>query len=221
MEIETQARLRRFQSGTRHLYTCDVSEKKPTLPVDALGLDRGGDEQAASALFPRVYAQLRRIAGSYFRGQNREHTLQPTALVHEAFLRLVRKQPGCWNDRTHFIAIAAVAMRQILVEHARKRSAQKRGGNEHRIPMQALEKAPDAGGAEPLTRVDILALDAALSRLQTLAPRQARIIELQYFGGLTVEETAQVLGVSKGLVEKDWRRARAFLRSALAEGEPA
>ena len=199
-----------------------MSEKKATPLADTLALAGRGDEHAASALFPLVYAQLRRIAGSYFRGQNREHTLQPTALVHEAFLRLVRKAPGCWNDRTHFLAVAAVAMRQILVEHARKRSAQKRGGHERRVPMQAIEKALDdraPGHAEPLSLVDILALDAALSRLQTLAPRQARIIELQCFGGLTVEETASVLGVSKGLVEKDWRRARAFLRSAISQGE--
>lgn len=178
---------------------------------------RSGTPGAAEALFPLVYTQLRKIAGSYFRGQSPEHTLQPTAVVHEAFLRLVRQSADGFLDRAHFIAVAALAMRQILVEHARGRGAAKRGGRAQRLSLQhpCVERQSTASGGMP-DPVDILALEMALSRLQALAPRQARVVELQYFGGLTAEETAAVLGVSKSLVEKEWRRARAYLKSELA-----
>ena len=205
-----------------------MSSEDPTDPEQDLGpalvAARSGAPAAAEALFPLVYAQLRRIAGGYFRGQTPGHTLQPTALVHEAFLRLVRQSPTSFADRTHFIAVAALAMRQILVEHARRRAAGKRGGAarpltlEHPCAQFKVAGSPLSPGQQDL--VELLAVDAALTRLQALSPRQARIVELQYFGGLTVEETAQVLAVSKSLVEKDWRRARAYLRSALA-GETA
>ncbi|MSP61769.1 MAG: RNA polymerase subunit sigma-70 [Myxococcales bacterium] len=146
--------------------------------------DEGSPEDHdAAKLLPLVYAQLRKIAGSYFRGRNAAHTLQPTALVHEAFLRLVRQDPESIHDRDHFIAVAATAMRQILTDHA----------------------------------VDVLAIDAVLTRLAVLSPRQARIVELQFFGGLTVEEVARAMEVSKSLVEKEWRRARAWIQVALEE----
>lgn len=176
--------------------------------------------QPAESLFPQVYKELRRIAGGYFRSQSSEHTLQPTALVHEAFLRLVRHSPADFSDRTHFIAVAAIAMRQILVEHARRRGAKKRGGSLKRLHIGsagAHRTTDDAvGAAVAVELVDILALDAALTRLQALSPRQARIVELLCFGGLTVDEVARMLEVSKALVEKDWRRARAYLKSELA-----
>jgi RNA polymerase sigma factor (TIGR02999 family) len=195
-----------------------VSDHETTAVVEALTEARTGDGQAVASLFSLVYTQLRRIAGGYFRGQREEHTLQPTALVHEAFMRLVRQNPACWQDRKHFIAVAAIAMRQILIEHARRRGAAKRGAAARRVTFDEGLLSSEASGPDT---VDILALDAALRRLETLSPRQARVIELQYFGGMTVEEVAEVLEVSKGLVEKDWRRARAFIKSALADNPEA
>jgi RNA polymerase sigma-70 factor (ECF subfamily) len=165
---------------------------------------------------PIVYAHLRKLAGSYFRGRNSLQTLQPTALVHEVFLRLQREQPGKWKDRDHFIAVAATAMRQILVDHARKRHALKRGGGA-RVTLDTDVLGPQAGEARA---VDVLAVAAALEQLAELSPRQARIVELQFFGGLTVEEVGRVLGVSTSLVEKEWRRARAWMQRALAH-DPA
>ncbi|MFO0576452.1 MAG: ECF-type sigma factor [Polyangia bacterium] len=193
---------------------------RDTDPTTALDETRSRASEPAQSLFPQVYKELRRIAGSYFRDQASEHTLQPTALVHEAFLRLVRQSPAEFADRAHFIAVAAIAMRQILVEHARRRGAKKRGGPARRVSLdhpsasRAVDTAP--GGRQTDDLVDILALDAALTRLQALSPRQARIVELLCFGGLTVEEVAHLLAVSKALVEKDWRRARAYLKSELA-----
>lgn len=176
---------------------------------------REGDPQAAAVIFPLVYDQLRRVAGSYLRDNASGHTLQPTALVHEAFLRLCQRDTP-FNDRAHFIAVAATAMRQILIDHARRTGAQKRGGGAARV---TLEDVPSAGaGGAALSPVDVLALDAALTRLAALSPRQARVIELQFFGGMTVDEVAEAMAVSKSLVEKEWRRARAWIRSELAEG---
>jgi RNA polymerase sigma factor (TIGR02999 family) len=205
-----------------------VAKKDPTdLKSDPTLADDGSlssASQPAESLFLQAYKELRRIAGSYFREQAEEHTLQPTALVHEAFLRLVRHSPADFTDRTHFIAVAAIAMRQILVEHARRRSAKKRGGQARRLPLDhpsaSRTENPALGAREAVELVDILALDAALTRLQALSPRQARIVELLCFGGLTVEEVARMLEVSKALVEKDWRRARAYLKSELAGPDP-
>ncbi len=171
---------------------------------------RGGEATAGQALFVRVYDQLRGLARGYLRSAS--HTLQPTALVHEAFLRMMR-QPGGWQDRNHFIGVAATAMRQILVDHARRRAAGKRGGGRTPVTLTGL---PDAGPAV----YDLLALDRILSRLTQLSERQARIVELRCFGGLTVDEVAEVLGISGSLAEKEWRRARAWIRRELA-GDPA
>lgn len=180
-----------------------------------LGRARAGDASASEALFVRVYGQLRSLAGSYFRGKAASHTLQPTALVHEAFLRLVR-QAGGWEDRNHFIAVAATAMRQILTDHARRRGADKRGGGQAHLSLAdwlPADGAPrgDAGA------VDVLAMDTALQELARLSPRQLRIVELRCFGGLTVEEAAEVLSLSRATVEREWRLARAWLRKALLE----
>jgi RNA polymerase sigma-70 factor, ECF subfamily len=161
----------------------------------------------AEALFVRVYEELRGLARGYLRGAS--HTLQPTALVHEAFLRMVR-QPHGWQDRNHFVAVAATAMRQILVDHARRRAAAKRGGGQSPVTLTEL---PDDAGTGP---IDLLALDEALQRLAAVSPRQARIVELRCFGGLTVDETAEVLGISGSLAEKEWRRVRAWIRRELA-----
>jgi RNA polymerase sigma factor (TIGR02999 family) len=174
------------------------------------GRERMQDD--VSELLPVIYDQLRKIAGSYLRGQQ-GHTLQTTAVVHEAFLRLARKDGAAFQDRNHFLAVASIAMRQVLIDHARRKTTQKRGGGQRAITLDGPVQLGDAEGAA----VDMLALDAALNRLADLAPRQARVVELMFFGGLTAEEAAQALGVSLRLVEKEWRRARAWLQQELEE----
>ncbi len=173
----------------------------------------GGDATAAARVMDLVYEQLRALAGSYFRGQPAGHTLQPTALVHEAFVRLTERTGVQWRDRAHFLAVAAVAMRGILADHARKRRALKRGGDRGRVALSRVETP--AGTDE----VDILALDEALGRLAELSQRQAAIVEYRFFSGMTVEEVARVLGVSRSTVEEDWRMARAWLSAQLAAAE--
>lgn len=168
---------------------------------------REGQADAGRDLLPLLYDELRNLAAREFRGQKSEHTLQPTVLVHEAFLRLVGK-PMDWKDRGHFFAVAAMAMRQILVNHARAKGAQKRGSGER--PAILHEEA--VGKSESL---DVLALNEALEKLAKIDERKHKIIELRFFAGLTVEEIAEVLGVSKTTVESDWRAARAWLAVAM------
>ncbi len=188
------------------------SESKPHEATLLLARVGAGDSAAAHELLPLVYEQLRAMAGSYFRGQPADHTLQPTALVHEAYLKLVHIPDGNWENRVHFCAVAATAMRQILHDRARRRRAAKRGGDAKRVPLDEME-APSGG--QP---VDMVALDDALERLAALDARQARIVELRFFGGLTVEQVAHVLEVSTRTVEKDWRRTRAWLSRELSGG---
>lgn len=171
----------------------------------------GGDADAASRLMPLVYDELRRLAAGYLRRERRGQTLQPTALVHEAYVRLVRPSGQAWQGRTHFLAIAAVSMRQILVDRARRRHAAKRGGDAVRLTLDEAMLPADSRGAE----VDLLALDRALDALAALDPAQARIVELRYFGGLTVEETADAVGLSPATVKRHWALARAFLKRTL------
>lgn len=170
---------------------------------------RAGEEGAAEALFPLVYEQLRELARRSFRRERAHHTLQPTALVHEAWLRVAAQTSGDWQDRAHFFGIAARVMRQVLVDHARRRGALKRAGRREPVTM---ERIPDDDGAAPL---DVVALDEALARLAALAPRKAGVVELRLFAGMTVEEVAEALGVSVRTVEGDWAFARAWLRSEL------
>lgn len=171
-----------------------------------------GSEAAAAALVPLVYEELRRVAAAALRRERADHTLQPTALVHEAFLRLAGVPASQWRDRGHFVAIAARVMRQILVDHARGRHALKRGSADVRVPLDGLD-VPAAS-----TDVDLVALDDALQRLAELDERQARIVELRFFGGLTVEETAALIGASERTVKRDWQMARAWLKRELARG---
>jgi RNA polymerase sigma-70 factor (ECF subfamily) len=171
-----------------------------------------GHAEAMSALLPVVYQELRRVAAGYLRRERPGQTLQATALVHEAYLRLLREQHVTWQNRAHFCAIAANSMRQILVERARARNAAKRGGGGlQRITLD------DAVAATPADdpAVDIDALDQALTRLAELDAQQARLVELRYFGGLTIEETAEVLGVSPATVKRSWVVAKAWLRKEL------
>lgn len=172
-----------------------------------------GDTEAAQLLYPRVYAELRAIAGRWFRSGSRNSTLQPTALVHEAYLHLVDQSQAGWRNRSHFFAVAAMAMRQILIQHARRRSAKKRGSDWGRVTLSAA-------AIEDRGTLDLLDLDDALTALAQLHERQARVVELRFFGELSVEETAEVLGVSERTVKLDWRMAKAFLRSRLKETIP-
>jgi len=167
--------------------------------------------EAASRLMPLVYQELRALAASWFAAQPTGHTLQPTALVHEAYLRMAGGTQVGWSGRAHFFAVAAKAMRQILVNHAEARQAQKRGGNRDRVTLsEVVGDATDKTG-ESDREVNASALHDALERLEGLDERQARIVELRYFGGLTVTEAAHVLNVSTSTVEKDWRMAKLWL----------
>lgn len=167
-----------------------------------------GDSAAGAALLPIVYEDLRALAGGYFRGQRPDHTLQPTALVHEAFLRLARG-PSPIQNRTHFIAVAATAMRQILKDHARGKAAAKRNAAGGRI---GIEQVTTPSGE---SMIDIIDLDAALTRLGEADARMAQIVDLWFFGGLSSEEIADVLGVSSRTVKRQWRQARAWLNAEL------
>lgn len=171
------------------------------------------DRQSLDSLLPIVYQELRRLAASYLRRERPGQTLQPTALVHEAYMRLMKDRPDRWQNRAHFCAIAAHSMRQILIERARARGAIKRGGGGPRI---TLDDALVAGGERS---IDLLALDQALERLAAMDPEQARLVELRFFGGLTVEETAEALDMSPATVKRHWTIARAWLAREL-EGSP-
>ena len=169
-----------------------------------------GDAAAAAELFPIVYEELRRLAASALRRERTDHTLQPTALVHEAFLRLAETPGASWENRAHFVAIAARVMRRVLVDHARGRNALKRGNGEIRVPIDDVD-VPAVG-----QDVDLVALDDALARLAMLDERQARIVELRFFGGLSVPETAALIGASERTVKRDWQVARAWLTRELS-----
>lgn len=181
-------------------------------PITQLLLEWGaGDRAALDELLPLVYEELRRLARAYLRRERADHTLQPTALVNEAYLRLVDQQSVRWQSRAQFFGIAVNLMRQILVDHARQRAAEKRGG-----PAQQRLSLTQAERVVNRTEVDVLALDEALQRLARFDPQQSRIVELKFFGGLTIEETIEVLGVSHATVEREWKLARAWLRRELS-----
>ncbi len=170
---------------------------------------KNGSPEALDELIPIVYAELRKLARQQLRGERPDHSLQPTTLTHEAFLRLFGTRQVGWQNRAHFFAVASQLMRRILVEHARKRGAAKRGGLATRVAFDeatAPAESPD---------VDVIALHEALGELEKIDPRQSRIVELRYFGGLNMEETAEVLNVSPATVKRDWRVAKLWLRRAL------
>jgi len=171
---------------------------------------RGGDAGALDRLLPLVYAELRRVAHRYMRDERPNHPLQTTALVHEAYLRLIDVTRVDWQSRNHFFAVSAQLMRRILVEAARRRNADSRGGDASHVALdEAFVPAADRGA-------DLLALDEALEHLAALAPRKARVVELRYFAGLSVKETADVLGVSVETVMRDWRMAKLWLQRDLS-----
>jgi RNA polymerase sigma factor (TIGR02999 family) len=169
-----------------------------------------GDQAAFDQLAPLVYDELRRLARRCLRRERPDHTLQPTALVHEAFLRLVGESQAPWQNRAHFFGIASRLMRQILINYAEARHAARRGGAAERLSLSAVDPV-----AEEQT-VDLLALNEALKNLELLDPPQGRIVELRYFGGLTIEEVAEVMGVSPATVKREWSTARAWLRRELS-----
>jgi RNA polymerase sigma factor (TIGR02999 family) len=169
-----------------------------------------GDKAALDDLMPLVYHELRNLAASYLKDERRNHTLQPTALIHEAYLRMVDQHLPEWQNRAHFFGVAARLMRQILVDHARTRDASKRGGEQLRIP---LEDAPPVFTHEDAT--GLLMLDEALTKLASFDERKARVVEMRAFGGMTVEDTARALGVSEPTVKRDMRLAQAWLRREL------
>jgi RNA polymerase sigma factor (TIGR02999 family) len=188
---------------------------EPERAVTALLRDwSGGDQAALERLMPLVYAELRKLAASYLRSERPNHTLQPTALVNEAYLRLVDQRNVNWQNRAHFFGIAAQMMRRILVDHARRRQAGKRDA----APYLLQASADLPGGFRDL---ELLALDEALRGLAALDTRQARIVELRFFGGLTVEETAEAAGVSPATVKREWRTARAWLAREIRPGSVA
>ena len=175
------------------------------------------DPRRADELMPLVYDELRRLADHYLRGERRGHTLQATALVHEAYLKLVDQTRVNWQGRTHFFAVGARVMRHLLIDHARGRGRAKRGGDWHRV---TLSEGVAPGSAGDLSPDELLALEECLDRLAELDPRQARVVELRFFGGLTVAEVAGLLGVSRRTVEGDWTHARAWLARELSRGVP-
>jgi RNA polymerase sigma-70 factor, ECF subfamily len=169
-----------------------------------------GDREIADEFMPLVYDELRRQARRYLRRERGNHTLQTTGLVHEAYLRLVDQRDVSWQNRAHFFGIAAEMMRRILVNYALQANREKRGGRAQKITLD--ERVQIAG---PIDDLDLIALDEALTRLAELDGRQARVVELKYFGGLSVEETSEVMGISPATVKREWTMAKAWLRAEL------
>jgi RNA polymerase sigma-70 factor, ECF subfamily len=183
------------------------------MPAEVSGLLRelgAGEGEAASRLLPIVYAELRRLAAHYMRGEHSGQSIQPTELVHEAYLRLVGQKRISWQSRAHFMAMAAISMRRILVERARRKSAEKRGGGGEKVPLDDLDLFA------PETSRQLLLLDEALDRLAGLSPRQGRIVELHFFAGLHFDEIAKLEALSLRTVKQDWSAARAWLHREIA-----
>jgi RNA polymerase sigma factor (TIGR02999 family) len=190
-----------------------MDSTEPSQATQILDDLQGGDHSAVDRLFPVVYGELRNLAAQYLARERKSHTLQPTALVHEAYLKLIDQTRVDWRGRTHFFAIGAQAMRRVLVDHARQHRAAKRGGGRQRI---TLDENLFAGSQR---EEDVLALEDALTKLAALDPRQARMVELRFFGGLTVDEVAEVLEMSKRSVEREWTMVRSWLRRELSADE--
>ncbi|TAH39662.1 MAG: sigma-70 family RNA polymerase sigma factor [Planctomycetota bacterium] len=199
--------------GAPSLTASPVTQPHSPEVTQILAEVREGQAGASERLFPLVYDELRRLAAVYLQRERPDHTLQATALVHEAFLRLVDQDEQRWENRAHFFAVAARAMRRILIDHARGRHAAKRGGQAKKVPLSDFNSA-GFGRDEYL-----LALDEALTQLNEMDGRQARIVELRFFGGLTIEETAKVLSISHATVERDWNVAKAWLHREITQGD--
>jgi RNA polymerase sigma factor (TIGR02999 family) len=170
-----------------------------------------GNSQMVEDILPLIYNELRKLAGNYLRRERSDHTLQPTALVHEAYIKLIDQTQVKWQNRAHFFGIAANIMRRILVDYARQHKAEKRGGAAEKLPLEEEILIVSEGKS-----AELLALDEALENLAKMDPQKSKIVELRYFGGLSVEETAEVLGVSEITVKRHWRMAKAWLYGQLA-----
>jgi len=186
-----------------------------SIDVTEILQDWNGSNDALARLMPFVYDELRRLAASYLRRERSDHTLQPTALVHEAYMRLVDQSRVQWQNRAHFYSIAAQMMRRILIDHARAHASDKRGGHERRLSLDEAAILPQERAA------DLIALDDALKQLAATDERKSRVVELRFFGGLSVKETAEVLGVHPATVERDWTVAKAWLYRELSAGNTA
>lgn len=184
---------------------------EPQRITELLARAATGDDLASETLMPLLYDKLRELAGAYFRHQTPAQTLQPTALVHEAWLKLTRGREIEWESRAHFYAVSALAMRQILMNHAAQRRAARRGGGRAKVTLSGLADTPDVE-----RQVDLIDLDDALAKLAELSPEQARIVELRFLAGVSENEIAVLMGVSERTVRRQWRMARAFLRGELS-----
>ena len=184
---------------------------------------RAGEEAALAALLPLVYEELRSMARRHLRHERDSHTLQRTALVHEAFLRMVDQQQVDWESRTQFYGLASQMMRRILVDHARRRTAAKRGDGAPHVDLDAVLQDEGEDSAPPVQEeeIDFAAVDDALKRLEVLDPQQGKLVELRFFGGLSIKETADIIGVSPATVKREWAIARAWLQREITAGEGA
>jgi RNA polymerase sigma factor (TIGR02999 family) len=194
------------------ILSCPAPMTSPTSDVTRLLQQWSeGQQEALERLVPQIYSELRRLASGYLRGERKDHTLQPTALVHEAYIRLVDQRAVRWQNRAHFFGIAAQAMRRLLVDHARQHAAQKRGDGQKPVPLD------EAFGVAAMTDRDLVALDDALTRLAEIDPQQSRVVELRFFGGLTMDETAEALHISPATVGREWMVAKAWLYAELQQ----
>jgi len=209
LSLVTPGRVAQDPPGSHPGDTLDAKRITETLEAAA-----AGDAGALDRLLPVLYREMRRLAASYLRNERPGHTLQPTALAHEAYLRLIGQEEPRWENRAHFLGVAARAMREVLVDHARRKKALKRGGGQ---AIAMLDEGELVAGGRPVAFDD---LDQALCDLARLSERQARVVELRYFGGLTTEETAHVLGISPATVKRDWALARAWLYRELSGTDP-
>lgn len=189
-----------------------MSDLAPQPVSELLAKWRSGDEESLRRLIPALYKELRRVAHYQLRNERPGHTLQTTALVHEAYLSLIKQEPKDFANRAHFFAVCAQLMRQILVQYARRRNAAKRGGG-YTLTLDDIDAATKSRS------VDLIALDDALNRLAQLDPEQSRIVELRFFGGLSIEETAQVLDISPATVKRHWATARVWLNKEISKAE--
>ena len=192
-------------------WDCAVTELSSTDVTALLTQLSKGDKSVIERLMPLVYDELHRRAAGYMRKERANHTLQPTALVHEAYLKLVQQRESNWKNRAHFLAVAAQLMRRILIDHARARLSAKRGGE---LEIVSLEEASQFRTDTP---AGLLSVDDALTKLEKLDPRQGHIVEMRFYGGLTVDETAEVLSISSRTVEREWTLARAWLYAQLKD----
>lgn len=203
MSVRAGVFMLRFRASSMESSRSEVTE--------LLQLWSDGRRDALDRLLPQIYAELRRLASSYLRRERHDHTLQATALVHEAFIKLVDQRAVRWQNRAHFFGIAAQAMRRILVDHARAHAAGKRGDRARRVSLDEALVLTD------IPNVDLLALDEVLTRLAAIDPQQSRVVELRFFGGLTMDETAEVLHISPATVGREWTLARAWLYAELRQ----